>query len=135
MKLVDSTLDARAGLAMVVRPKGHSNDVKTRAVMPFEQAGDHVCDRMLVKVARKVCESDPLGLAALSCQRQPGRDGDLTGDEPSRAGEGTRRVDGQLQEGMRRHDRQPCRYAAVQLLLELANLVPIACHQLAADEL
>src|SRR5215467_2370143 len=104
MKLVDSTLDARSGLAMVVRPKGHSNDVKTRAVMPFEQAGDQVCDGMLVKIARKVCESDPFGLAALSCQRQPGRDGDLMGNEPFRAREGTRRIDGQLQKGMRRHD-------------------------------
>src|SRR5262249_37473577 len=97
-------LNARADRAAVVRPKGHSDDVEARTIVPFEQAGYQICDRMPAKIARDVCESDPVGLTALWRRGQPGPDGNLVGDEPSRAGERIRRVDGQLQEDVRRHD-------------------------------
>src|SRR5215470_18955752 len=83
MELVDGMLDAPANRAAVVRPEGHSNDVETRAVVPFEQARDQVCDRMPAKIARDVCEPDSLGLTAPSSRRQPLPDGNFVGDKPS----------------------------------------------------
>src|SRR5262245_42544975 len=104
MELVDGALDAPADRAVVIRPKGNSDDVEARAVVPFEQAGDQVCDRVPAKVARDVCESDPAGLTAPAGRRQPGPDGNFSRGELSCAGKSTRRVDGQLQKDMGRHD-------------------------------
>src|SRR5437763_14591970 len=69
MKLVDGTLDARANLAAVVRPERNPDHFEARAVVPFEQTGDQVCDGMLVKIAREICESDAIGLTDPSCRQ------------------------------------------------------------------